>query len=143
MPVNVEEIKNIIHDKDIIKLDEYKKRLKSFFQKNITKNNINEYIGDFPTIIEPVVLGNNVTIGDDVLLGPNVFIGDNCVIGDYNEISNSVILNNVKMGEIFKLDFCIIEKGSKFGFEALNCKNCIISGIVQKKEELERNCVQF
>jgi len=138
----LEEIKELIINKEKITIDEFKRRLKDFLNKNITKNRIEEYIGDFPSIIEPVFMGDNVTIGDDVLLGPNVYIGDNSVIGDYDEISNSIIFDDAKLGEIFKLDYCIIDKGSEFNFNNLTLKNCILSGKATKKNEINKKCYE-
>ncbi|TFF94836.1 MAG: NDP-sugar synthase [Promethearchaeota archaeon] len=108
-----------------------------FLSTQIIKNNIVEYIGDYPTFIEPVVLGKNVIIGDDVLLGPNVYIGDNCEIGDYDEISNSIILDNVKLGEIFKLDYCIVAEDSKLTFKNLDLNHALIKGSTELKDEME------
>ena len=73
----LEKIENLIAEKDI---DMSKiKDLQIDFIKNKLKNQhcINNYIGDFPTFIEPVHLKSNVKIGDDVLIGPNVYVGDN------------------------------------------------------------------
>ena len=81
-------------------------------------NRVDKYIGDYPTFIEPVYLGDNVKIGDDVLLGPNVYVGKNVEIKDYVEISNSIIFDNCIISENIKLNNCIVGKNS-----SLNCKN--------------------
>lgn len=134
MDNNLKKIKQKINNQEIINFD----LLTEFLSKNIIKNKIDEYIGDYPTFIEPVVLGKNVIIGDDVLLGPNVYIGDNCEIGDYNEISNSIIFDNVRIGEIFKLDFCIVAENSKFNFKNLDINHALLKGNAESKNELEQ-----
>ena len=85
---------------------------------------IDNYIGDYPTFMEPVYLGENVKIGDDVLIGPNVYIGDNCEIADYVELSNVIIFNNNKLGTNVQLDNCII------GFD------CIIPNNLREKDKI-------
>jgi len=99
-------------------------------------NHVNNYLGDYPTFIEPVHLEKNVKIGDDVLLGPNVYIGANSIIGDYVEISNSIVLDNVNIGENFKIENCIILKDSKLTFSNLNIRDSILAGSANSKEEL-------
>ena len=98
---------------------------------------IDNYIGDYPTFMEPVVLGDNVRIGDDVLIGPNIYIGNNSDIGDFVEISNSIIFDNVKIGNNIKLDNCIVAKDCKLNFNNYTNKNSILKGIANSKEELE------
>ena len=106
----IEKIENSIKEIDSI----HTSNLRSLFQdvlKEIKNHHkIDKYIGDFPTFIEPVYLGDSVKIGDDVLLGPNVYIGDNCELGDYVELSNTIILDNVKLGNSFTLENCIVAK---------------------------------
>ncbi|TFF96876.1 MAG: NDP-sugar synthase [Promethearchaeota archaeon] len=139
--MNLNEIEELLNNKDKINKEEFRTTLKTFLNKNVIKNKIDEYIGDFPSIIEPVVLGKNVKIGDDVLLGPNVLIGDNVEIGDYDEISNTIILDNSKLGEIFKLDYCIIEKDTKCNFNNLNIRNCILGGgEVKSVKKINKKC---
>jgi NDP-sugar pyrophosphorylase family protein len=91
-------------------------------------NKIDNYIGDYPTFIEPVYLESNVQIGDDVLLGPNVYIGPNTIVGDFVEISNAIIFNNVIIGDNIKIEDCIILNDSKLKFGNYNIKNSIIEG---------------
>jgi NDP-sugar pyrophosphorylase family protein len=98
---------------------------------------IDDYIGDYPTFIEPVFLEKHVRIGDDVFLGPNVYIGANSIIGNYVEISNSIILENVKIGENIKLENCIVGKNSNFNFNTFNAKNSLLIGSGNSKEELK------
>ncbi|MBD3211041.1 MAG: hypothetical protein GF311_00405 [Candidatus Lokiarchaeota archaeon] len=134
MEKDLEYIKTKLDNQESISSEE----LTDFLSKNVINNRIEEYIGDYPTFIEPVVLGKNVIIGDDVLLGPNVYIGDNCEIGDYNEISNSIIFDNVKLGEIFKLDHCIVVENSTLTFKNLDIAFSILKGKTDKKDDLEK-----
>ena len=100
------------------------------FIKNQLKNQhyVDNFIGDFPTFIEPVHLKSNVKIGDDVLIGPNVYIGMDCKIGDYAEIINTIIFDNVEIGDNFKLENCIVAKGSKLMFNNFSAFSCILKG---------------
>jgi NDP-sugar pyrophosphorylase family protein len=112
--------------------------IKSEILKNHVKGlKIESYIGDYPTFMEPVILGDKVKIGDDVLIGPRVYIGSNSEINDYAEISNSIIFDKVRIGINFKLDNCIIMKDSKLNFDNFSNKNCILKGIADSEEELE------
>ena len=101
-------------------------------------NQIDNYIGDYPTFIEPVFLEENVKIGDDVLLGPNVYIGKNCIIGDYVEISNSILFNNVKISENITLENCIIANGSIMNFTNVSFKKFLLKGVSESENELEK-----
>lgn len=134
MKKDLEEIKKKIDNKGNLSSEE----LTNFLSNNILRNQIEEYIGDYPTFIEPVFLGKNVIIGDDVLLGPNVYIGDNCEIGDYDEISNSIIFDNVKLGEIFKLDHCIVAENSKLTFKSLDLTHSLLKGEADSKNDLDK-----
>lgn len=120
--------------KDINKLDIIE-LMQRFFTK--LNNRLDNYVGDYPTFIEPVYLGDNVKIGDDVLLGPNVYIGDNSEIQDYVEISNTIIFENVNIGQNFKLENCIVAKNSSLNFNNLNMKNSVLSGVANSKNELK------
>ena len=132
----LKQLEQLLNEKDfdLLKIQE----LKTEILKNHVKGlKIENYIGDYPTFMEPVILGNNVEIGDDVLIGPKVYIGSDSVIEDYAEISNSIIFDNVKIGKNFKLDNCIIVNDSKLNFNNFSSKNCILKGITQSKEDLK------
>jgi NDP-sugar pyrophosphorylase family protein len=128
-------IEQIIVNPKAIKKSDVQDLMKTFFAK--LKNQIENYVGDYPTFIEPVYLEDNVKIGDDVLLGPNVYIGINSEIRDYVEISNTIIFDNVKVGKNFKLENCIVAKNSSFNFTDLNIKNSLLMGVANLKTELE------
>lgn len=121
-------------DLDLSKIQELKDEI---LKGHIKGLKIENYIGDYPTFMEPVILGDSVKIGDDVLIGPRVYIGNNSEINDYAEISNSIIFDKVKIGKNFKLDNCIIIKDSKLNFDNFSNKNSILKGIAGSEEELE------
>lgn len=128
-------IEEIIQDFENIKKSDIKEVMQRFFTK--LSNRLENYVGDYPTFIEPVYLEDNVKIGDAVLLGPNVYIGTNSVIQDYVEISNTIILNNVKIGKNFKLDNCVVAKDSSLNFNNLNMKNSALFGVANSINELK------
>jgi NDP-sugar pyrophosphorylase family protein len=121
-------------DLNIIKIKEIKQLL---LKEHILGLKIDNYIGDYPTFMEPVILGESVKIGDDVLIGPKVYIGNNSEINDYAELSNCIIFDDVKIGNNFKLDNCIILKNSKLNFDNFSSQNCILKGVAESKDELE------
>lgn len=132
----LKQLEQLLNEKDfdLLKIQE----LKTEILKNHVKGlKIENYIGDYPTFMEPVILGDKVKIGDDVLIGPKVYIGNDSEIEDYAEISNSIIFDNVKIGKNFKLDNCIIIKNSKLNFDNFSNKSCILKGIAESEEELE------
>jgi NDP-sugar pyrophosphorylase family protein len=114
--------------------------LKSVFNSIIRElsNQIDNYIGDYPTFIEPVYLEENVKIGDDVLLGPNVYIGKNCEIGDYVEISNSILFNNVNVNENITIENCIIANGCKLNFTNEYLENAVLKGVSNSVSEIDK-----
>ena len=128
-------IEELIENFDSIDKSTIKDLMQNFFTK--ISNQIENYIGDYPTFIEPVYLEDKVEIGDDVLLGPNVYIGANSVIQDYVEISNTIIFNNVIIGQNFKLENCIVAKNSALNFKNLNMKNSVLIGTANSKNELK------
>ena len=136
MKEELEIIKNALEDLKTISKIELDKVIKSLFTK--LSNNINDYIGDFPTFIEPVYLERNVEIGDDVLLGPNVYIGANSKIGDYVELSNTIVFNEVTLGNNMKLENCIIASKSHLNFENFKSNSTILSGNVNSEKDLTK-----
>jgi len=105
--------------------------------KSLT-NQLDNYIGDYPTFIEPVYLQEHVKIGDDVLLGPSVYIGKNCEIGDYVEISNSILFDNVRISENIKLENCIVANGCMMNFTNVNFNKFLLKGVSENESELEK-----
>jgi len=128
-------IEEIIENFDDIEKSDIKALVQRFFTK--VTNRLENYIGDYPTFIEPVYLEDNVKIGDDVLLGPNVYIGANSEIQDYVEISNTIIFKNAIIGENFKLENCVIAKDSSLNFKNLNMKNAVLLGSAGSMSDLK------
>jgi NDP-sugar pyrophosphorylase family protein len=135
MEQKIKSLERIIESLDKTQITEISDIFRSILSK--ISNKVDKYIGDYPTFIEPVFLGENVKIGDDVLLGPNVYIGPNSIIEDFVEISNSVLLENVRIGENIKLENCIVGKNSNFNFSKFIAKNSVIVGSGTSKEELK------
>ncbi len=138
MEKDLKEIENLIERPENSDLNKIPDLIRSFFKNNITHSKIDNFIGDYPTFIEPVYLERNVKIGDDVLLGPNVYIGSGSEIDDYVEISNTIIFDKVKIGKNFKLNNCIIGKECVFNFSNLNVRNCILIDSANSEENLNR-----
>ena len=132
----LKEIKSMISDFNDINLQNVKSSFLSLL-KSLT-NQIEQYIGDYPTFIEPVYLEENVRIGDDVLLGPNVYVGRNCEIGDYVEISNSILFNNVKVSENIKLENCIIAADCIMNFTNASFNHLLIKGKSNSQNGLQK-----
>ena len=128
-------IEEIIGNFDDIEKSDIKELIQRFFTK--VTNRLENYIGDYPTFIEPVYLEDNVKIGDDVLLGPNVYIGANSEIQDYVEISNTIIFKNAVIGENFKLENCVVAKDSSLNFKNLNMKNVVLIGSADSMSDLK------
>lgn len=135
MKEELTKIEEIIVNPTEIKISNIQELMEAFFVK--LENRVDNYIGDYPTFIEPVYLEDKVKIGDDVLLGPNVYVGANSEIPNYVEISNTIIFDNVKLGENFKLENCIVAKNSSFNFKNLNLKNSVLIGVANLKTELQ------
>ncbi len=134
----IEKIENSIKDIDSINTSNLRVLFQDVLKEMKNHHKVDKYIGDFPTFIEPVHLGDNVRLGDDVLLGPNVYIGNNSELGDYVELSNTIILDNVKLGNNFTLENCIVKKDSSLNFDIFKEKNCLLIGQADSKENLKK-----
>ena len=143
MKEDLEKIEKIINDPNLNSQSGIQELLSDFLQIHLKRSKIDNFIGDYPTFIEPVHLEDNVKIGDDVLLGPNVYIGKNSEIRDYVEISNSIIFDDVIIGENIKLDNCVIGKNSMLSILNLKVENCVVIGNVKTKEELSKFMFKF
>jgi len=128
-------IEELIGNFDDIEKSDIKDLMQRLFSK--LGNRLENYVGDYPTFIEPVYLEDNVKIGDDVLIGPNVYIGANSEIQDYVEISNTIIFENVIIGENFKLEYCVVAKNSSLKFKNLDVKNSVLIGEANSRDELQ------
>ena len=143
MKKDLKEIEKLVSDLELNSQSQIKDLLNKFLHTHLKRSKVDNFIGDYPTFIEPVHLEDSVKIGDDVLLGPNVYIGKNSEIRNYVEISNSIILENVVVGENIKLDNCIIGKNTSLLCENMNIDNCVVIGNVKTKEELFKNMYKF
>ena len=135
MKEKLEEIEELVNEieVDILKLQNL---FSNFLKQHLKGLIIENYIGEYPTFMEPVILGEKVKIGDDVLIGPYVYIGENSEIGNYAELSNTIIFDNVRVGDNIKLDNCIVTKNCKLNFNNSNIKNCILKGIANSEKEV-------
>lgn len=143
MKEDLKKIEKVISDLELNSQSHILGLLNHFLKTHLKKSKIDNFIGDYPTFIEPVYLSVNVKIGDDVLLGPNVYIGKNTEIKDYVEISNSIIFDNALIGENVKLDNCIIGKNTLLNCENINIDNCVLVGNVKTKEDVYRIMYKF
>ncbi|MFX1417877.1 MAG: acyltransferase [Promethearchaeota archaeon] len=143
MRKKLKEIEKIISDLELNSQSQIQELLNDFLKTQFKQSRIENFIGDYPTFIEPVYLEENVKIGDDVLLGPNVYIGKSSEIKDYVEISNSIIFDNVLIDENIKLDNCIIGKNSSVSCKNTPIDNCVVVGNVKTKEELYKIMYKF
>jgi len=136
MKPELNRIEKILEDLNTISKDELNQVLKTLFLK-IT-NHIDNYIGDFPTFIEPVYLERNVEIGDDVLIGPNVYIGADVKVGDYVELSNTIIFDKVILGNNLKLENCIVTRNSQLNFENFKYVSTILNGKANSEKDIKK-----
>ncbi|MFW9973571.1 MAG: acyltransferase [Candidatus Odinarchaeota archaeon] len=139
----LKEIDKFISNLELNSQSQIQDLLKKFLKTHLIRSKIDNYIGDYPTFIEPVYLEDNVKIGDDVLLGPSVYIGKNVEIDNYVEISNSIVFDNAIIGENIKLDNCIIGKNSLLSCKDIPIDNCVVVGNAKTKEELYKIMYKF
>jgi len=134
----LEIIRKILANNQEIDASKIHNLMLDLFKTQFKGLHVENYIGDYPTFIEPVYLGDKVKLGDDVLLGPNVYVGSNSEIGDYVQLTNSIVLDNVKIGANINLEKCVVAKDSSLNFNNLNIKNCIIIGKADSEEDLNK-----
>lgn len=130
------QIRTIVGGRARINREKLNELFSKYLKNELKGLQIENYIGDYPTFLEPVHLGKDVKIGDDVLIGPNVFIGDNCKIGDYVQLANTIIYENVIIGENIKLENCIVMHDSQLLYKNDSEKNCVIDGSADSKENM-------
>ena len=138
MKEKLEIIRKILANNQEIDASKIHNLMLDLFKTQFKGLHVENYIGDYPTFIEPVYLGDKVKLGDDVLLGPNVYVGSNSEIGDYVQLTNSIVLDNVKIGANINLEKCVVAKDSSLNFNNLNIKNCIIIGKADSEEDLNK-----
>ena len=64
MKSTLKEIEKVINNIELKSQSQVKELLKNFLKKHLNQSKIDNFIGDYPTFIEPVYLENNVKIGD-------------------------------------------------------------------------------
>lgn len=70
------------------------------------------------TVIPPVYIGENVKIGDYAQIGPDTVIDDGCTIGYGTTVRNSVVLQNVLIGDRCELRGALVCAGASLGKRA-------------------------
>jgi len=95
----------------------YEKSIAGKIEKNVTMKGPviigkDTVISSGSYIIGPVVIGNGCEIGPNVCIFPSTTIGDNSVIHPFNEIRNSVIMNDVHIGSNSFITDSVISKGT-------------------------------
>lgn len=138
MREKLEIIRKILANNQEIDASKIYNLMLDLFKTQFKGLHVENYIGDYPTFIEPVYLSEKVKLGDDVLIGPNVYVGSNSEIGDYAQLTNSIIFDNVKIGANINLENCVVAKDSSLNFNNLNIKNCIIIGKADSEEDLQK-----
>ena len=66
-------------------------------------------------IIGPVCIGDDCDIGPNVVILPNTSIGNGCTIEPFTRISNSILMNNVKVSSFSHIAGSIIGEGTYIG----------------------------
>ncbi len=83
-------------------------------------------------------VGKNVKVGEKVEFKGTVIIGNDCRIGSHSFISNSVISDNVRIGEDVNLDRSVIWKETSIGKRSI-----LTEAIVANNAKLEDETVVF
>lgn len=66
-------------------------------------------------ILGPVCIGDNCDIGPNSVILPDTSIGSNCTIEPFTRISNSILMNNVKVASLSHISGSIIGEGTTLG----------------------------
>jgi UDP-N-acetylglucosamine diphosphorylase/glucosamine-1-phosphate N-acetyltransferase len=66
-------------------------------------------------ILGPVCIGDNCDIGPNSVILPDTSIGSNCTIEPLTRISNSIIMNNVKVASLSHISGSIVGEGTTLG----------------------------
>jgi len=66
-------------------------------------------------IMGPVCIGDNCEIGPNSVILPDTSIGSNCTIEPFTRISNSILMNNVKVASLSHISGSIIGEGTTLG----------------------------
>ena len=96
-----EEIKGMVEDGAVIK-------------GNVTVGE-NSTIMSGSYIVGPVAIGDNCEIGPNAVILPGTSIGSNCTVEPFVRISNSIVMNNVKISSFSHIANTIIGEGCSIG----------------------------
>ncbi|MCD1294923.1 glucose-1-phosphate thymidylyltransferase [Methanocella sp. CWC-04] len=66
-------------------------------------------------IVGPVCIGDNCDIGPNSVILPSTSIGSNCTIEPFTRISNSILMNNVKVSSFSYISRSILGEGTCVG----------------------------
>ena len=78
-------------------------------EKYIGKNTV---ISPTAKIFEPVHIGENVTIEAFATIGPHTVIGDDCKVGIHSSVVNSILWNEMEVGEFSTIKNMVITSNS-------------------------------
>ena len=81
--------------------------------------------GDYK-LFPPVYLGKGVSIASGAVIGPNAVISDGCYIGEQSRVRNSVVLQNVFLGDRVSLTGAIVCADVSIRNQAALFEGCVI-----------------
>ena len=104
-------------------------------------------------IRRPICIGENSKVEDGSRLGPNALLGRNCSIEGHSQVSNSILFDDVTVGEDCEINGAILasrvklSKGVKIGRGSIISPNVTVAegvriasrAIIHPHKEIERN----
>jgi UDP-N-acetylglucosamine diphosphorylase / glucose-1-phosphate thymidylyltransferase / UDP-N-acetylgalactosamine diphosphorylase / glucosamine-1-phosphate N-acetyltransferase / galactosamine-1-phosphate N-acetyltransferase len=66
-------------------------------------------------IVGPVDIGDNCDIGPNAVILPSTSVGSNCTVEPFTRISNSILMNNVKVSAFSNVSSSVIGEGVTLG----------------------------
>jgi len=66
-------------------------------------------------IVGPVAIGDNCFVGPNAVILPSTSIGSNCTVEPFTRISNSILMNNVKVSSFNYISNSILGEGTMTG----------------------------
>jgi mannose-1-phosphate guanylyltransferase len=117
---------------DVGKVETYLEATRTLLQ--IRGSDINGQVDDSVQIIDPVYLESNSLIRSG-RFGPNSSVGKGCAIGDA-EISDSVLFNDVKVGDNVAISGSVLGEGVVVGDDCI-LKGCVVADGSRIDDEIE------